>query len=287
MEDEKLIEELVKRYASNMLRLLTEIRKVDIPYTRYVLEQAVSFERPLPALRAAANLVAGKYNITLSGYRNYKFDLIQWSTTFLGRTRSSMMQHVDGLHLQLSAKEPVYTIQMRSSQEQAKRRDNTATTTTAVVRNSTQARANALGFVRAFIDQKADIVRALDTPYIERVMLEAMVFEHLTEDHAMKVGISMINGIYNITVGGYRNTIDLMRWCNIFVGEHRNDMLRLVDSLYVQQDPGHPPVMLIQVQPIALHSANEYASEFVVREVIPEYPADDDDDDEHLSRSHL
>lgn len=53
-----------------------------------------------------------------------------------------------------------------------------------------------------------------DAPYLEAVLVEAALFEYPMNE--LSIALNQIGDFYNITIKGYQNLIDLVRWVNIF-----------------------------------------------------------------------
>jgi len=102
-----------------------------------------------------------------------------------------------------------------------------------------------------------------DAPYIEAVLVEAALFEYPMKE--LSIALNQIGDFYNITIKGYQNLIDLIRWVNIFLGKNRHEMLCHVTHTYVQlTEKG--AIMVIQMEKIEFRTATSASDHMRERE---------------------
>lgn len=91
-----------------------------------------------------------------------------------------------------------------------------------------------------------------DAPYLEAVLVEAVLFEEPMKQ--LEIGLNQVGSFYNITIKGYENLIDIVRWANTFLGLNRNAMLCHVTHSYVQTTDTKV-IMVIQMNKIEFHTS--------------------------------
>lgn len=95
-------------------------------------------------------------------------------------------------------------------------------------------------------------VAQADVPSVRAVIIECAMFENPMPD--LKVAVHQVGSYYNVTVSGYRNLLDLVRWVNVFVGNHRGIHMSNVTHTYLQQSDT-TFYIVIQIQRVELHVA--------------------------------
>lgn len=100
--------------------------------------------------------------------------------------------------------------------------------------------------------QKLNVPEA-DAPYAEAVLVEAVLFEEPIKD--LEIGFNQVGSFYNITIKGYENLIDIVRWANTFLGVNRNPLLCHVTHSYVQTTD-KSVIMVIQMNKIEFHKSS-------------------------------
>lgn len=98
-----------------------------------------------------------------------------------------------------------------------------------------------------------------DAPYVEAVLVEAVLFEDPMKD--LEIGFNPVGCFYNITVKGYENLLDIVRWANTFLGVNRNPLLCHVTHSFMQPTGS---LMVIQMNKIEFHKSSN--SDLVVNE---------------------
>lgn len=111
---------------------------------------------------------------------------------------------------------------------------------------SLTARLAAKEFAREIMS-KLDDVPIQDIPHLTAVLEEAAVFEEPVKD--LEIGLNQVGELYNITIKGYKNLVDLVRWCNTFMGKQRNAALCNVIHTFLQPD-ANCVVMVIQMEKV-------------------------------------
>lgn len=91
-----------------------------------------------------------------------------------------------------------------------------------------------------------------DAPYLEAVLVEAVLFEEPMKQ--LEIGLNQVGSFYNITIKGYENLIDIVRWANTFLGVNRNPLLCHVTHSYVQTTDTKV-IMVIQMNKIEFHTS--------------------------------
>jgi hypothetical protein len=111
---------------------------------------------------------------------------------------------------------------------------------------SLSARLAAKEFAREIMGKLED-VPIQDTPHLIAVLEEAAVFEEPVKD--LEIGLNQVGELYNITIKGYKNMLDIVRWANTFLGTKRNPALCNVVHTFVQPD-ADCIVMVIQMEKV-------------------------------------
>lgn len=101
-------------------------------------------------------------------------------------------------------------------------------------------------FAREIISKLED-VQSQDTPHLIAVLEEAAAFEEPVRD--LEIGLNQVGELYNITIKGYKNMIDIIRWANTFMGTKRNPALCNVVHTFVQPD-ADCIIMVIQMEKV-------------------------------------
>ena len=92
-----------------------------------------------------------------------------------------------------------------------------------------------------------------DAPYLEAVLVEAVLFEEPIKQ--LEVGLNQVGTFYNITIKGYENLIDIVRWANTFLGVSRNPLLCHVTHSFVQTTD-KKVIMVLQMNKIEFHTSS-------------------------------
>lgn len=104
----------------------------------------------------------------------------------------------------------------------------------------------------------ASVIKSLnppeaDAPYLEGVIVEAVLFEIPMKD--LQIGLNQVGSFYNLTIKGYENLIDIVRWANTFMGLNRNPLLCHVTHSFIQlTEKG--AIMVIQMNKIEFHTSS-------------------------------
>ena len=115
-----------------------------------------------------------------------------------------------------------------------------------------QTRLAAKEFAREIV-KTMDQIAEPDRPYMEAVVVEAVLFEEPLKD--LKIGLSSVGPHYNVTIVGYENLIDLVRWVNTFMSMDRNPLLCHVTHTFVQMPPDKGAMMVVQMNKLEFHRA--------------------------------
>ena len=90
-----------------------------------------------------------------------------------------------------------------------------------------------------------------DIPYVETVIVEAVLFEEPMKD--LEISFNPVGSFYNVTIKGYENLIDIVRWANTFLGVNRNPLLCHVTHSFMQPAGS---LMVIQMNKIEFHKSS-------------------------------
>ena len=106
----------------------------------------------------------------------------------------------------------------------------------------------------------ADIMKTLhipnaDRPYVQAVLVEAALFEDPVKELA--IGVNQVGDFYMITIKGYENMIDLVKWVNLFMSRDRDDRLCRVTHTFLQMPPNEGALLAIQMEKVNFHTARE------------------------------
>jgi len=95
-------------------------------------------------------------------------------------------------------------------------------------------------------------VSSADVPAVRAVIMEAALFETPMPD--LKVAVHAVGAYYNVTVSGYRNLLDMVRWVNTFLGNHRGIHMSNVTHSYLQNSDSSYYIV-VQIQRVEMHVA--------------------------------
>jgi hypothetical protein len=97
------------------------------------------------------------------------------------------------------------------------------------------------------------IVKGVDRPHVEPVLVEASLFQHPAPD--LVVAVNDIGELYEITVRGYTRLMDDEQWYNTFLGPDRpNELDHVVSTCTQMTEVG--AIKVIRVQKIKFHHVN-------------------------------
>lgn len=94
-----------------------------------------------------------------------------------------------------------------------------------------------------------------DQPYIQAVLVEAALFEDPLKKLA--IGLNKIGDFYTITIKGYENMVDMVKWVNLFMSRDRDDRLCHVTHTFVQMPPDEGAILVVQMEKVTFHTARE------------------------------
>jgi len=93
-----------------------------------------------------------------------------------------------------------------------------------------------------------------DVTSVRSVIIACILFESPAPD--LKVAVHSVGSYYNITVNGYRNVVDLVRWVNQFLGNNRSISMSNVTHTYLQMTDTTYFIVL-QVQKTEMHQGRQ------------------------------
>jgi hypothetical protein len=88
-------------------------------------------------------------------------------------------------------------------------------------------------------------VPSIDVPYIEAIVVAAILFE--LPIGKLAIGINDNGDHYKVTVKGYRNLINDVVWVNTFMGQRRDSLMKNVEALFTQLTD-HGSIKVLQVR---------------------------------------
>jgi hypothetical protein len=100
-------------------------------------------------------------------------------------------------------------------------------------------------------------VAPADVPSVRAVIMECALFENPMPD--LKFGVHSVGSYYNVTVQGYRNLFDMIRFVNTMAGNHRSIDMSNVTHCYLQNSDTTYWIV-IQIAKIDLHVATSSTS---------------------------
>lgn len=104
--------------------------------------------------------------------------------------------------------------------------------------------------------EKLSIAR-VDAPYMTAVLVEAALME--TPLHPLTIAVNHDGTRYLVTITGYTQMLDLVKWTSIFMGAERPQELSRVRGLYVQFPPNQGAYLVIEMEQAHWHDAKEPA----------------------------
>jgi hypothetical protein len=109
-------------------------------------------------------------------------------------------------------------------------------------------------------------VPSVDAPYVEAVIVEALMFEEPIKN--LRVAVDGAEN-YTITIQGYQNLVDMVRWVNTFLGANRDKMLCHVTRCFWQPSNNTAVILMnkirfVRAEESAKKGAADDGSEHVV-----------------------
>ena len=209
----------------------------DRPYVVACIRDAYLFEYPPQPLEIGLSPVGPVYNLTFKGFRQ-TFNLAQWTNLFFGKNKDAMLANVTGAHIQLTDHGLVCMLEMNKVAVLRRAGAGTGRVAAASAAGggmaAVQQRTDALGFAKSIMADKTitTVVAQEDMPYVEAVIVEALMFEPHLGPH-MQVSLKVEGHLYNLIFRGYKSFVNVVRWVNTFLGIHRQPTLSHVIATFV------------------------------------------------------
>jgi hypothetical protein len=226
-----------EEYATEMLEKLRPARD-DEPYVRACIREAYQFEDPPQALEAGLSPVGPIYNLTFKRFRQ-TFNFVEWVHLFFGRHRDPQLCNVAGAYIQLTNEGPVPMLELNKvallKRPNATVQRQAGSSNVSSVHVRTEAQKFAKNVMSVAATDNTTIAQE-DAPYIEAVIVEAIMFEQ-QPDSDVRVTLIPEGHLYNIIFQGYKSLINVVRWVNTFLGMHRDHTLSHVITTFAAALP--------------------------------------------------
>lgn len=222
------------------------IRDVDKPHAHAVLTEAGLFELPRPPLEVSVKQVGDVYTITIRGYTGL-FDVKRWCEIFMNGDRHELLRRITWTGGQLGVKEHAVIIYMESADATIRSGSGGGGHSNNAAANASAdpaLRKQAMEFAATLV--KTMNVREFDRQWVEAVLIEVIMFEQPTP--VLDISLDPVGDLYNITVHGYQNFIDYVRWCNRFLGKNRDKFLSHLVHTWQQTIPERGPCLVLQME---------------------------------------
>lgn len=229
-------------WARQVAHKFVEIRDVDKAHLLAVLTEIALFEQPRPLLEVSVKRVADVYTLTVRGYTG-TFDVKRWCEIFMHHDRHELLRRLTWTGGQLATKEHAVVLSMDSADASLASRGpmpvlNDHGTTSAAIR------AHAIEFANELV--KTMNVREFDRQWVEAVLVEVVLFEQ--PQPTLDITLDAVGDHYNITVHGYKNFVDYVRWCNRFLGKSRDKFLSHLVHTWQQTIQDRGPCLVLQME---------------------------------------
>lgn len=223
-----------------------EFREVDRAQALAVMQELWLFEQPPPLLKVSVKRGPENYTITVVGYTGV-IDIKTWCTTFMYEHRAESLKRMTGAWADLTQRDISLVLYLDSA-------DASAVSESAEERRRRQplprppARPEERAEAVAYVDEIMPKLEVLphDRQWVAATLVEAFLFEQPMP--ALDVACVANGDVYNITIGGYKNFVDLVSWYNRFLGKGRSKFLCHVTHTWLQNVHEKGPSIVLQME---------------------------------------
>lgn len=216
------------------------VRDGDRPQILAILTEMWLFEQPTPNLEVSIMHGDGiRYTVTVCGYSPV-FDSRRWVALFMHVTdRPELLRRVSGAMADLTTKEIQLILYVDSVDAPAG-----MVPVTRKPEITAAARVYAAQQAGQYLTQLQ--VNERDRKWVEAALVEAALFEQPAPD--LEVSCDTVQDMYNVTIHGYQNFVDLVDWHNRFLSKNRDKLLSHVTHTWLQNVPDKGPGIVLQME---------------------------------------
>jgi hypothetical protein len=257
MEALKAREEAMKWARRVVDKFPSEIREADKAHALAVFTEMALFEQPRPILEVSVKCVGDVYTFTVRGYTGV-FDIKRWCEIFVHKDRHELLRRITWTGGQLATKEHAVVLSMDSSEATIVSRSGGGGGGGggSDQQHTPSVRAHAVDFASNLV--KTMNVREFDRQWVEAVLIEVVMFE--SPQPVLDITLDVVGDHYNITVHGYKNFVDYVRWCNRFLGKSRDKYLSHLVHTWQQTVEDRGPCLVLQMERTEFQTAPESAA---------------------------